>query len=76
MSVSSMTKAIIETPKGSSPFLVVAPVGSAAMEGRHNGRRKNHRNEGQGKKQVNHRKEVSTQAVAASMASISLRDGR
>ena len=42
-------------PQGALTRLVVAPVGSAAMARRQNWRRKNHRNEGQGKKQINHK---------------------
>lgn len=49
----SIAKATIGTPRELT-LLLIAPVGPAAMERRHNGRRENHRNEGQGKKQVNH----------------------
>ena len=58
-------------PRG-VPSLVVAPVRAAATDCRHDWRRKNHRNEGQGKKQVNHEGNSLMLAAAHSCKTVSL----
>ena len=58
-------------PRG-VPSLVVAPVRAAATDCRHDWWRKNHRNEGQGKKQVNHEGNSLMLAAAHSCKTVSL----
>jgi hypothetical protein len=67
----SMVKETIGTPNG-VPSLVVAPVRAAATDCRHDWWRKNHRNEGQGKKQVNHEGNSLMLAAAHSCKAVSL----
>ena len=71
INIASMVKETIGTPRG-VPSLVVAPVRAAATDCRHDWWRENHRNEGQGKKQVNHEGNSLMLAAAMSFNTVSL----
>jgi hypothetical protein len=71
INIASMVKETIWNPRG-VPSLVVAPVRAAATDCRHDWWRKNYRNEGQGKKQVNHEGNSLMLAAAHSCETVSL----